>query len=186
MEALFILFIILAIITVVGHAIWLGVAAVYRWAFVDEQASRVGVVPRFDPVVSKLRDLTTTEQQIVQFYEDGKLNDQTYELVMSQIRAERTRLSNPTQAKAPAPPATPPPAPAPVATTPAVVSVISVASNEEVVIKPVPSFLGDDDAPPRVDPPPRPSCPPRRSFSEVLNAFMEESNIRWGEIIGGL
>ena len=26
----------------------------------------------------------------------------------------------------------------------------------------------------------------RRSFSEVLNSFMEESNIRWGEIIGGL
>src|ERR1044072_8328584 len=25
-----------------------------------------------------------------------------------------------------------------------------------------------------------------RSFSEVLNSFMEESNIRWGEIIGGL
>jgi hypothetical protein len=25
-----------------------------------------------------------------------------------------------------------------------------------------------------------------RSFSELLNSFMEESNIRWGEIIGGL
>src|SRR3569832_2458767 len=25
-----------------------------------------------------------------------------------------------------------------------------------------------------------------RSISEVLNSFMEESNIRWGEIIGGL
>src|SRR5690348_144063 len=25
-----------------------------------------------------------------------------------------------------------------------------------------------------------------RSFSQVLNSFMEESNIRWGEIIGGL
>ena len=25
-----------------------------------------------------------------------------------------------------------------------------------------------------------------RSFSNVLNSFMEESNIRWGEIVGGL
>src|ERR1700745_2086759 len=25
-----------------------------------------------------------------------------------------------------------------------------------------------------------------KSFSEVLNSFMEESNVRWGEIIGGL
>src|SRR5262249_52378703 len=37
--------------------------------------------------------------------------------------------------------------------------------------------------PPAPPPPPR---PPRRPFSEVLNSFMEESNIRWGEIIGGL
>src|SRR4030095_2044215 len=27
---------------------------------------------------------------------------------------------------------------------------------------------------------------PRRRFSDMLNSFMEESNIRWGEIIGGL
>ena len=27
---------------------------------------------------------------------------------------------------------------------------------------------------------------PRRRFSDMLNSFMEESNIRWGEIVGGL
>jgi hypothetical protein len=184
MEVLFVLFIFLGIITVVGHVIWLGVAAVIRWAFVDEQARYVPVVPRHDPVFSKLVDLKTTEQQITRFHEDGKLDDQTYEQVMSQIRAERTRLVNPTPKpeKAPAPAA----APTPVATQPAVVSVVSVARDEEVVIKPVPTFMGADDAPPRVEPPPAPPRPPRRSFSEVLNAFMEESNIRWGEIIGGL
>jgi hypothetical protein len=78
MEVLFILFIFVGIITVVGHVIWLGIAAVYRWAFVDEQARRVSVVPRHDPVLSKLVDLKTTELQIIKFYEDGKLNDQTY------------------------------------------------------------------------------------------------------------
>src|SRR6185369_9942991 len=167
------------------HVIWLGFAAVYRWAFVDEQARRVSVVPRHDPVLAKLVDLKTTELQIIKFYEDGKLNDLTYEQVMSQIRAERTRLVNPTPKpeKAPAPAAAPPPAPTPVQTPPAVVSVVSVARDDEVVIKPVPSFMGADDAPPRGE---RSSAPPRRSFSEVLNSFMEESNIRWGEIIGGL
>jgi hypothetical protein len=182
MEVLFTLFIVLAIITVVGHVIWLGIAAIYRWAFVDEKVT-VEVVPRFDPVVAKLKDLTITERQIVQFYQDGKLNDQTYEQVMSQIRAERITLINPTRAKAPAPP--PAPAPPSVETTPAFVSVVPVANDDEVVIKPVPSFM-DNDEPPRPEPPPAPPRPPRRSFSEVLNAFMEESNIRWGEIIGGL
>ncbi len=188
MEVLFVLFIFLAIITVVGHVIWLGIAAIFRWAFVDEKAYRTQVVPRHDPVLSKLVNLKTTEQQIVQFYQDGKLNDQTYEEVMSQIRVERTRLVNPTPKpdKAPAPAPASPPAPSPIATTPAVVSVVQVEDNDEVVIKPVPTFMGDDDAPPRVEPPPAPTRPPRRSFSEVLNSFMEESNIRWGEIIGGL
>ncbi len=186
MEVLFILFIFLAIITVVGHVIWLSIAAVYRWAFVDESAYRPQVVPRHDPVLSKLINLKTTEQQIVQFHE-GKLNDQTYEEVMSQIRAERDRLVNPTPKpdKAPAPATAPPPAPSPIAAPAAVVSVVQVENNEEVVIKPVPSFMGDDDAPPR-EPPPASPRPRRRSFSEVLNSFMEESNIRWGEIIGGL
>src|SRR6185437_3793268 len=34
--------------------------------------------------------------------------------------------------------------------------------------------------------PPRPSRPPRRPVPEVLASFMEENNIRWGELIGGL
>ncbi|HKU74199.1 MAG TPA: hypothetical protein VJR02_09780 [Pyrinomonadaceae bacterium] len=184
MEALFVLFIVLAIITVVGYVIWLGLAAVYRWVFVDETAYRTQVVPRHDPVLSKLVNLKTAEQQIVELHQDGKLNDQTYEEVMSQIRAKRSRLVNPNPKPAEAP--APSPAPCPFETTPAVVSVVQVEDTEEIVIKPVPSFMGND-APPRVEPPPAaPPRPPRRSFSEVLNAFMEESNIRWGEIIGGL
>src|SRR6185503_16444351 len=137
MDVLFILFIFLGIITVVGHLIWLGLAAVYRWAFEDQKARYVPVVPRHDPVLAKLVELKTTEQQIVQFYQDGKLNDQTYEEVMSQIRAERERLVNPTPKpeKAPAPALTPPPVPSP----PVFVSVTFVARDEEVVIKPVPS-----------------------------------------------
>jgi hypothetical protein len=170
MEVLIVLFIFLAIITVVGHVIWLGVAAVCRWA-VGEQAGHVPVVPRHDPVLTKLVDLKTTELQIIKFYEDGKLNDQTYEQVISQIRAERTRLVNPTPKPAntdnadlcrsdlhrSALSAAPPPV------------VVSVVSNDEKVVTR-----------------PAPRRPPRRSFSEVLNSFMEESNIRWGEIIGGL
>src|SRR5215813_9596190 len=40
-----------------------------------------------------------------------------------------------------------------------------------------------DEVPPyaHVAPP-----PPRKPFAEVLASFMEQSNIRWGEIIGGL
>jgi len=33
--------------------------------------------------------------------------------------------------------------------------------------------------------PPAPPPPPRKPFSEMLGAFMEEKNIRWGELVGG-
>src|SRR5262249_24987621 len=40
------------------------------------------------------------------------------------------------------------------------------------------------------DPPRRPAAPivivPRKSLADILQSFMEESNIRWGEIIAGL
>jgi len=43
--------------------------------------------------------------------------------------------------------------------------------------------------PPAPAPPPQPVAPPpppRKSRAEILSAFMEESNIRWGELVGGL
>ena len=48
-----------------------------------------------------------------------------------------------------------------------------------------PSFAARADEPESSEPTPTPP-PPRKPFTEVLAAFMEQSNIRWGEIIGGL
>jgi hypothetical protein len=75
-------------------------------------------------------------------------------------------------------------------------SVVSpTASDDEILIEPVPSFLSQDHPQPEPEPEPEPQPkyepftpppPSSRPFSEVLNSFMEQSNIRWGEIIGGL
>src|SRR5215213_7346142 len=66
-------------------------------------------------------------------------------------------------------------------------------TTDKIVIESVPSVSPPEPEPepepePYIPPPPPPPPPraPRRPFSEVLNSFMEESNIRWGEIIGGL
>src|ERR1051326_1694741 len=151
------------------------------------------------PPAGPLNDLAATERQLVLFYSDGKINDETYELVMLRIRAERDHLlGRQTKAPPPKPRPAPAPAPAPVPTPPpSVVTASLVATDDEIVIEPVPTFIAPEEparapvapklAPPP-PPPPRPLPPPRarRPFSEVLNSFMEESNIRWGEIIGGL
>src|SRR5688572_5585820 len=179
------LFVLLVVITVVGHVLWLMGAEVVKWVFKtemrDEEFVRGSILstppppPRpaapFSPPPLRADDLTVFERQLARFYEDGKVSDQIYETLMARIRAER--------------------APATTGKTDVVKAVVvpsvPFVSPVEVEVRPEPvkkPFV----PPPRTEPPPPPPPPrpPRRPFSEVLNSFMEESNIRWGEIIGGL
>ena len=195
MEFLFFLLVLLTIITLIGHGIWVAIRAFVRLLLSDkaDKKNDDGITRLFEPPAGPLNDLAATERQLVLFYRDGKINDETYELLMVRIRAERDRLLG----RQPASPAKPRPAPASVAPPPSVVTASLVATDDEIVIEPVPTFIAPEEparapvAPkpvPPPPPPPRPLPPPRarRPFSEVLNSFMEESNIRWGEIIGGL
>ena len=168
---LFVLLIVLTIITVVGHVIWVVIRELLKWVF-DLGSSNDDTPPTIytppppqDPKTQRLRDLATTERQIIKFYTDGKINEEIYEKLLASIREELESLTYRPQ---PRPEPKPEPAPAP---------------------RPAPSIIRPaappPAPPPRVEPPPPPP-PPRRPFSEVLNSFMEESNIRWGEIVGGL
>ncbi|HET9479392.1 MAG TPA: hypothetical protein VFO72_08610, partial [Pyrinomonadaceae bacterium] len=195
MVVLFVLLVLLAIMTVAGHAMWLMVAAVLRFLFSDgtspnyrRQSTRI-----FEPSLKPVDDLDITERQIVTFYVDGKIDERTYNQLIRRIRAERASLTP--AVKVPASTPVPPPKPVEVPRPAEVHSVVTaalVASDDTIVIKPVPTFIIDDEPPsssprpPRYQRPTPPPRPPRRPFSEVLNSFMEESNIRWGEIIGGL
>ena len=170
MEILFILIILLTIVTVVGHLIWVVLAAIVRAIFVEEVVSDE-TVQRPDPRRQRLKNLAITEDQISQFYSNGALSEKTFEELMERIRAERVDLVTPrVAARTPIPVSVPVQAPPPVAT----------------VVKPSTDYTEKITVKATAPPPPPPPRPPRRSFSEVLNAFMEESNIRWGEIIGGL
>ncbi|MGH9882424.1 MAG: hypothetical protein ACRD6N_13385, partial [Pyrinomonadaceae bacterium] len=245
---LFFLAVTVAIITVVGHVIWLSIAWFFRQFRSDPSSVTEGSKsqPRcqicnstlrpdatncswcgwqkpLGVTLELLRDLAASERQVARFHRSGKIDDATFANLTAQIDAERERLSSrtgpgttsaappPTFQPAPATakePTAPPPHPpsvtqpveghgTPTTQTPSVVLGSVIATDDEIVIEPVPSFLG----PKEQQPPPssaadiqqpytRPeySQPkqPRRSFTEVLNAFMEESNIRWGEIVGGL
>jgi len=167
MEVLFFLLFLLALVTVVGHFIWWVAATIIRGLLGSPETEGWPAPP-----VDRANDLDITERQIVKFYSKGRLTDETYEQLMKQIRAERAGF---------APPETVPPEPVvtskPTEAAPAVVAASLVATDDEIVIQPVVS-AEEQFTPPR--------RPPRRAFSEVLNSFMEESNIRWGEIIGGL
>ncbi|MGH9968308.1 MAG: hypothetical protein ACREBG_10825, partial [Pyrinomonadaceae bacterium] len=164
-------------------------------------------------VAELLKDLSATSRQITRFHRAGAIADETYQKLETDIAAERARLlAEDIETEAPAQPATPAPinlgaristplqvvhdkrtdvVPSPTS----VVTASFVATDEKIVIEPTPSFLTPPDqayAPTSSafsGPMPRTEVPqrrPRRSFAEMLNSFMEESNIRWGEIVGGL
>ncbi|HEX5890668.1 MAG TPA: hypothetical protein VFY61_18285 [Pyrinomonadaceae bacterium] len=161
MEIIILLILLLFSFGIIG-IVGLSVIALTRW--VTKPNSPPPVVERRES------DLTVFERQLIRFYREGKINDDVYELLLSRIRAEREPVFKP-------PTTTKPP-------EPAVPKSVVIDIERERPPEPIPAPAYSRPQPP---PPPRqPPPPPRRPFSEVLNSFMEESNIRWGEIIGGL
>jgi hypothetical protein len=163
-----------------------------------------------------LRDLSVTLRQLANFRKAGTLDEATFERLQNGILARRRELMapepKPAVQRVPAPPAKPVSPPVPVAPPvplvetppqtihapgkaelPEVLPVVErvpqrveslprrVEREEHVVVAPVPAVRLAPPAKPA--PPPK---PPRRSLAEVLAAFMEERNILWGELIGGL
>jgi hypothetical protein len=196
---LFVLLMVLAVVTVIGHAIWLicaavvhsfrsaetvSVASLLTWRC-DTCSSNVGVEWLFcgncgNPKPSKtnvrrFRDLATTERQLAQFLDKDKLDPETFQNIKRVIDVERSRLTS--DAESTRETSTKPEPSIPAAEPP----VLAKPALET----PAPAHREETDQRSETPTTPRPPRK-RRTFSEVLNAFMEESNIRWGEIIGGL
>ena len=180
---LFFLFFVLASLVVAGHLTWVVIAMLVRWMFGLEKkqspppppSSSLGHIitdPRAAPRATPKDDLAAFERQLVQFYIDGKITDEVYEQLMTRVRAERT------------PP--PKPQPAPVIKEPVSESVLNELERPRPLAQIPVTRPQRVEPPPKQAAPPSPPPPPRRPFTEVLNSFMEQSNIRWGEIIGGL
>ncbi|HEX5080472.1 MAG TPA: hypothetical protein VFY40_00400, partial [Blastocatellia bacterium] len=210
------LFFALALITLIGHGIWLMLAAIYR-AFTGESESQsasisdrnaaqrsygakcaeCGVVLRvedsFCPVcglsrssVRPMGDLAITTRQLDRFLNQGKLDPETHKLVMRIIEEERARLTPRARREAElqaAPPVTPP-AP-PIHVEPKVPAVEKKVERRDPDLVEV-AAAAPAAAPASPMPVAETPRQPRRSFTEALETFMEESSIRWGELVGGL
>ena len=214
-EILFILIIVLGIVTVIGHTIWWGIAAILRALFGttpqpvkltslkkecsecgaalslnDEFCSNCGRSQKPAGKPDPLTDLAMTARQLDRFLNLGKIDPATHRAVMNAIEEERERLTRPLRPQPQAKPVveTPPPVAvvSPIVTPPpAPTPVLNVRIENEI---PAPLLPKPAVVVPPVKPvtPPEPPREPRRSFAEMLETFMEESSIRWGEIIGGL
>src|SRR5215468_5089345 len=202
----------LVLITLIGHGIWVLLAMVYRaisgdpesqfttindrsaaptWR--DARCAECGAVLRSGDIfcavcgraqssAGPIADLLMTARQLDKLLNQGKLDAETHRLVMRVIEEERERLTAPvrpsvfearreTEAR-PVQPVQPvqPVRPAPITINQSRVDAEPASPRTTpAVIEPIVSIVE-----------------PRRSFAEMLEAFMEESSIRWGELIGGL
>src|SRR5215813_3754097 len=202
----------IVLITLIGHGIWVLLAMVYRAISGepesqstaindrsatptrhDAQCKECGAVLRSGDIfcavcgraqssAGPIADLLMTARQLDKLLNQGKLDAETHRLVMRVIEEERERLTAPVRP-----------------------SVIEARRETEArpvqpvqpvqSVRPAPitvnqSRVDAEPASPRTAPsviePIVSIVEPRRSFAEMLEAFMEESSIRWGELIGGL
>src|SRR5215475_166310 len=149
---------------------------------------------RARPSGELMADLATIARQLDRFLSQGRLDAETHKLLMDLVEEERAQLTAPVRRDAnvtrrEAEPEAPQPAPVkpdsqqppPVLIEQNVFTVekdvvrggrdlseITAASND--LPAPFAEFLRQ----------------PRRSFTQMLETFMEESSVRWGELVGGL
>ena len=87
MDILIILFIVLMIVTVVGHLNWVAIRWIVRWLSADEVVTDEEPRKPSDPRHQRKKDLAVTEHQITRFYTDGKLSDEVFQHLMKLIQA---------------------------------------------------------------------------------------------------
>ncbi len=216
MEYLIVVFILLALVTVVGHGIWIGIARLFGGSPRKPSASRC---PRCGLGLSGNRcaacawpgpQKTNASEAFAQLaaqvarLEDLAIIDSktrtAFDAVLDAQRKDRATAQAPARPAA-APPETPPvvvepvitatlaaPAspssarPDPLAPSPAERAAAFVARQRAAdEVKALATSAGAPQASaPHVAP------PPRASWADWLGGFMEERNIRWGELVGGL
>ncbi len=229
---LIVLGVALAIVTVVGHGIWVLLAMLFgRRRRLPPSPPLVGshADRRFCPRCSvplatpqrpcpvcgwpqmgdwqpdRAAALDAIEQQLTRFLDIGAVDPKTRAAIMAVVAAERERVAAAEQARReaeesliklepvsptdmpaaqpparPAGPSAPPPTPAPtpprVPAAPPDERVRAYAAHREA------AAVAARAEPAPVVPPPKRS----EAVGRLLAAFMEEKNIRWGELVGGL
>ena len=171
------------IVTVLGHGIWLMLARVFRWLAKTGSTSGDSEPNIVQPAHQRdIIDLLTTRQLIERLHRQGAIDNRLYEQVRDALDTEQQRRTDipPT-----APAQTKPPQRSPglePAGSPAIESAPEVVTR---LPSPPERTKLQVTAPP---PPAQPVEPrePHKPFTEILAAFMEAKNIRWGELIGGM
>ncbi|HTW95859.1 MAG TPA: hypothetical protein VMD30_13735 [Tepidisphaeraceae bacterium] len=174
-----ILIVIMLAVALLGHGLWLMLAAMFgggRKKCPTCGNPLAGDVCKICASTPQGTDpLEITRRQIEGMFRAGQIEEPVFDQVMAAIEARRGAAS------------VPPPIPQQPVPTAQAVEFVPVA---EVVLDPqlpepklVPIAVPAVPAPP--PPPPLPRIP-RKPMTQIMAAFMEAGNIRWGELVGGM
>lgn len=193
------LMILLIIITVVGHGIWVFIAALFRASSLLNTISdeaRIAAPAETSPETTFNQDRQTAQRYLRRLYYEGKIPEQDFQKLFQYTSEEfilksssqpgtstqQTETAFKTEAKPPLP----------------------AASEPESAVEEISDFLDESDFLEESTIQPRPdksivpadksrlqrgsSEPPaeKQDIGSLLNAFMEDKNIRWGELVSGL
>ena len=215
--------IVFGIITVVGHGIWVMLAAIFgsgskpggrKCVYCKKLSAREGRCEWCgraldDPTAAELADLIAVERQLQRFRTHGTMKPETLDHLMTRLERYRRQLLSPAvQSPKAMLPVGPPqgvaresakPKPAPMSENreppkPQPEEPVIIAELvEPEAAAPKPPVEPVEVAKPVARPPsPRPAPlvtkpdAASKSWTEIFSGFMEERNIRWGELIGGL
>ncbi|QDT43542.1 hypothetical protein Pan241w_36440 [Gimesia alba] len=186
-------FIAMTIFASICHGLWV-IGSLFKRIF-----SSGNPIPQKPLVASENesdQDRLTAQRYLRRLYYKGKIPEQEFQTILKYTEKE-TKQPSPQPAPKTTQPtsqleSTTPPKPVPLPT----------ANLEESAILEVEDFLDEDDfldeptdkkptATPKAIRPKKHALPQtepveKRAFGSILNAFMEEKNIRWGELISGL
>lgn len=174
---------------VIGHGLWVAAVWLLRWLF----AAPPHPSDTSDPVHHPPDSQTDVEQalaalrHIEQWYERGQIDASTYQHLMNLLDEEQATTA-PTQT--PGPVESPPHRESPAEEAAARPS----GAARPVTASPLSAAPQQHEAPraaqPAAEGPAHPALgetpTERRTWTELLAVFMEESNIRWGELVGGM
>jgi hypothetical protein len=135
-----------------------------------------------------MRDLAATLRQLERFHDAGAIDQVNFRVLRTKIESERERIIFP-QGRPGVPLQASLFASAARQAPPSGQSVAREAKpppKAEPFTRPRPSGAPPVTPAAEVRPPTAAPKEPRKRFADVLAAFMEQSNIRWGEIIGGV
>ncbi len=187
-EVLLALFILWVVVTLIGHGSWVLVAAMFGQRKPPLSASR-----ELDVRTDSQSALRALRQQLARLAELKSVDAQTYAAIHAAIKGQEERLADEAAKKVTAA-AAPLPMVTPIETVrkealaePVAPAVLAAPESETSPAERVRAYAASRIAAVESEPVPPPAPPkPREAMSRLFAAFMEEKNIRWGELVGGL